>query len=72
MVAGRGLVQADGGPVRVMRAGDTVWARPASATGTGRPRTSFVAHIAISLGATSWAEPVGADQYSAVPIIGEP
>ena len=28
VVAGRGLVQADGGPVCVMRAGDTVWAPP--------------------------------------------
>ncbi|MGP8206527.1 MAG: cupin domain-containing protein [Acidimicrobiales bacterium] len=72
VVAGRGLVQADGGPVCVMRAGDTVWAPPGERHWHGAAPDAFVAHIAISRGVTSWAEPVGADQYNAIPIIGEP
>jgi quercetin dioxygenase-like cupin family protein len=72
VLAGRGLIQADGGPVFVMRAGDTVWAPPGERHWHGAGPDAFVAHIAISLGLTSWAEPVSADQYNEIPTIGEP
>ncbi len=72
VLAGRGLVQADGGPVRVMRAGDTIWAPPGERHWHGAAPDAFVAHTAISLGLTTWAGPVSEDQYNSVPIIGEP
>jgi quercetin dioxygenase-like cupin family protein len=67
VLAGRGLIQADGGPVSVMRAGDTVWAPPGERHWHGASPDSFVVHTAISLGVTSWAEPVADDQYNATP-----
>ena len=71
VLAGRGLIQADSGPVRVIRAGDTVWAPPGERHWHGASPDSYVVHTAISLGATSWAEPVADDQYNAPPTIGD-
>jgi quercetin dioxygenase-like cupin family protein len=72
VLAGRGLIQAQGGEVRVIRAGDTIWAPPGECHWHGAAPDSFVTHTAISLGVTSWAEPVDDDQYSATPTNGEP
>lgn len=68
VIAGRGLIQAAGGPVRLLRAGDTVWAPPGERHWHGGSADSYLAHIAISLGVTSWAEPVTGDEYSAQPL----
>ncbi|HUB71533.1 MAG TPA: cupin domain-containing protein [Acidimicrobiales bacterium] len=64
VLAGRGLVQADGGPARVIRAGDTIWAPPGERHWHGASGGSFVTHTAISLGTTRWAEPVTDEQFA--------
>ncbi|HTT91674.1 MAG TPA: cupin domain-containing protein [Acidimicrobiales bacterium] len=72
VVAGLGLVQAEGGPVQFMRAGDTIWAPPGERHWHGAARSSYVVHTAISLGTTSWAEQVTDEQYNVVPSTEEP
>jgi quercetin dioxygenase-like cupin family protein len=71
VLAGRGLIQADKGPVRVIRAGDTVWAPPGERHWHGGSPDSYMTHTAISLGVTAWAEEVSDDQFNAVPTEGE-
>ena len=71
VLAGRGLIQSDGGPVWVMRAGDTIWAPPGERHWHGASAGSFVIHTAISLGATSWAEAVSDDEFNATSITRE-
>ena len=63
VLAGRGLVQAEGGPAFTLRAGDTVWAPPGERHWHGATGESFIAHTAISLGATSWGEPVSDEEH---------
>lgn len=58
VVAGRGLVQARGGPIRVVHAGDTVWSPPGEEHWHGAAPDSYLTHIAISLGATYWSDEV--------------
>ncbi|MGC1238446.1 MAG: cupin domain-containing protein [Acidimicrobiales bacterium] len=65
VLAGRGLIQADGGPVRTIRAGDTIWAPPGERHWHGGSSDSFMTHTAISLGPTSWAEEVSDEQFRA-------
>lgn len=65
VLAGKGLIQADGGPVRVMRAGDTIWAPPGERHWHGGANDSFVVHTAISLGRTEWGQEVTDDEYNA-------
>ena len=64
VLAGRGLIQAEDGPVCAMGAGDTISAPPGERHWHGASPNSFVTHIAISLGVTSWAGPVSDDQFS--------
>ncbi len=71
VLAGRGLIQAEGGPVRVIRAGDTIWAPPGERHWHGGSPDSFMTHTAISLGVTAWAEEVTDDQFNAVATEGE-
>jgi quercetin dioxygenase-like cupin family protein len=71
VLAGRGLIQAEGGPVRVIRAGDTVWAPPGERHWHGGSPDSYMTHTAISLGVTSWAEEVTEEQFNATPTDGE-
>lgn len=63
VLAGRGLVQSEGGPVVVLRAGDTVWVPPGERHWHGAAPDSFMVHTAISLGPTHWAEPVTDEAY---------
>lgn len=65
VLAGRGLVQSLGGEVHVLRAGDTVWVPPGESHWHGAAPDSFMAHTAISLGATIWAEEVSDAEYHA-------
>jgi quercetin dioxygenase-like cupin family protein len=71
VLAGQGLIQSDGGPVWVMRAGDTIWAPPGERHWHGASAGSFVTHTAISLGVTSWAEAVSDDEFNATSITRE-
>lgn len=63
VLAGRGLIQAEGGPVRVIRAGDTVWAPPNESHWHGAAPDSYLVHVAISLGRTRWAGAVTDSEY---------
>jgi quercetin dioxygenase-like cupin family protein len=63
VIAGRGLVQSAGGEIEVLRAGDTVWVPPGESHWHGAAPDSFLSHTAISLGTTSWAQPVADHEY---------
>lgn len=63
VVAGRGLVQSEGGPVEVLRQGDAVWVPAGERHWHGAAPDSFMTHTAISLGTTSWAGPVADEDY---------
>jgi quercetin dioxygenase-like cupin family protein len=65
VLAGRGLIQSAGGPVRIIRAGDTVWVPPGEAHWHGAAPDSFMVHTAISLGTTTWADEVSDTDYTA-------
>lgn len=65
ILAGRGFVQSAGGPVHVVRAGDTVWVPPAERHWHGAAPDSFMVHTAISLGFTAWEMPVTDEEYTA-------
>ena len=71
VLAGRGLVQADGEPVRVIRFGDTIWTPPGQRHWHGGTSDSFLTHTAISLGVTAWAEEVTDDEFNAVATVEE-
>jgi quercetin dioxygenase-like cupin family protein len=71
VLAGRGLIQAEGGPVQVIRAGDTIWAPPGERHWHGGSPDSFMTHTAISLGTTVWAEEVNDEQFCSAPIDGD-
>jgi quercetin dioxygenase-like cupin family protein len=69
VIAGRGLIQSEGEPIRNLRAGDTVWVPPGERHWHGAAPDSFMVHTAISLGTTEWAEAVlDSDYRSAAPI----
>lgn len=65
VLAGRGLVQAEGDRVRVMRSGDTIWTPPGERHWHGGTPDSYVVHLAISLGRTEWEDEVTDDEYNA-------
>jgi quercetin dioxygenase-like cupin family protein len=67
VLAGRGLIQAEGGSVKVIRAGDTIWAPPNERHWHGGSPDSFMTHTAISLGVTAWEEEVTEEQFNATP-----
>ncbi len=67
VLAGQGRVQADGGAVEAMRAGDTVWAEPGERHWHGAAPDSYVVHTAVSLGTTDWGEPVADGDYQRAP-----
>jgi quercetin dioxygenase-like cupin family protein len=58
VVAGRGLVMAEGGPCLELRVGDTVWSPPGERHWHGAAPDSYLTHVAISLGVTQWGEEV--------------
>lgn len=45
--------------------GDTVWVPPGEVHWHGGAPGSYLLHLAVSLGTTSWLEPVGDGEYSA-------
>ena len=63
VLAGRGLIQAEGEPIQVIRAGDTIWTPPGETHWHGAAPDSFLVHVAISLGATAWASEVPDADY---------
>lgn len=65
ILAGRGIVQAEGEPACIVRAGDTIWAPPGERHWHGAAPNSYLTHTAISLGETLWMEPVPDNEYAA-------
>ena len=67
VLAGRGYIQAADGPIRIIRAGDTIWAPPGERHWHGGSSDSFMVHTAISLGATNWEQEVTDEEYNSAP-----
>ncbi|MDH3668440.1 MAG: cupin domain-containing protein [Paracoccaceae bacterium] len=71
IVAGVGRVQAEGGPVREVRAGDTVWFAPGERHWHGAALDHGMVHIAFQEALdgvqADWMEPVAEADYQAVP-----
>jgi quercetin dioxygenase-like cupin family protein len=63
VVAGGGLVQAEGGACHRLRVGDTVWSPPGERHWHGAAPNSYLTHVAISLGTTQWAEELDDELY---------
>ncbi|MFI5953942.1 cupin domain-containing protein [Cryptosporangium sp. NPDC051539] len=63
VLAGRGLIQADGEPIQVIRTGDVIWTPPGETHWHGAAPNSFLTHVAISLGTTAWAAAVPDAEY---------
>jgi quercetin dioxygenase-like cupin family protein len=73
VLAGCGRVQAEGGPVRVIRAGDVVWIPPGEKHWHGAAPTTMMAHLAMQEGqdgaAVKWLEKVSEADYAKAPEI---
>jgi quercetin dioxygenase-like cupin family protein len=67
VLAGSGLIGRRGEPPRALRPGDIVWAPPGEVHWHGAGAQTFLSHLAVSLGTTQWAEPVGPADYPAGP-----
>lgn len=65
VTSGTGLVCPEGDAPQVLRSGDTVWAPPGERHWHGGTAESYMLHTAISLGTTTWLEPVTDQEYSA-------
>jgi quercetin dioxygenase-like cupin family protein len=67
VLAGCGLIQSEGAPVRALVAGDTVWVPPGERHWHGAAPDSYMVHTAISLGVTAWDDPVADGDYATPP-----
>lgn len=69
ITAGAGRVQAWGGPIEEVRAGDVVWFAPGEKHWHGAGPRTGMSHIAVLESqdghATEWMEPVTSEQYGA-------
>ncbi|HEV7625167.1 MAG TPA: cupin domain-containing protein [Streptomyces sp.] len=63
VTAGGGLVCTQGQAPERLRAGDTVWVPPGEIHWHGAAPDTYLVHTAVSLGATTWLDPVGQDAY---------
>lgn len=68
VTAGKGLAQSEGGPLREIRAGDTVWFAPGEKHWHGAAPDTAMTHIAIHEAldgsAADWMERVTDEQYT--------
>jgi quercetin dioxygenase-like cupin family protein len=67
VIAGLGLICAEGGLPTSLEAGDVVWAAPGERHWHGGGPETLMMHLALSLGTTNWLEPVSDADYSARP-----
>ena len=71
VVAGTGRVQRDGGPVREIKPGDTVWFAPGEKHWHGAAPDSAMVHIAMLEALdgvhVEWLEPVSDEDYGRAP-----
>jgi quercetin dioxygenase-like cupin family protein len=69
VLAGSGLAQSEGGPVRQIRAGDVIWISPGEkhwhGAGPGNAMTHVAMQEALDGKAVEWLERVEDEQYSA-------
>ena len=65
VIAGSGLIRAEGGTPMPIRAGDTVWIPPGERHWHGAAPDSYMVHNATSLGRTLWQEEVADSDYAA-------
>lgn len=65
VTAGSGLVCLEGRAPRVIRAGDVVWIAPNERHWHGAGATSYMVHIATSIGKTDWQDEVTDAHYAA-------
>ncbi|NNN19999.1 MAG: cupin domain-containing protein [Acidimicrobiaceae bacterium] len=61
VLAGKGLVQAEGEPAREIYEGDTVWVPSGERHWHGASKDNYMTHKAISMGNTHWGEEVAAN-----------
>jgi quercetin dioxygenase-like cupin family protein len=61
---GQGKIHAADGDEHRIRPGDTVWISPGERHWHGAGEATCMAHVAISLGAPEWLEPVTDEEYS--------
>lgn len=62
---GSGYVQVRDGEGAEITAGDVVWFPPGEVHWHGAGPSTFLSHTAISLGTTSWLDPVSDEEYAA-------
>jgi quercetin dioxygenase-like cupin family protein len=67
VTAGSGLVCALGEQPQLLHPGDTVWVPAGERHWHGAAPDSYLIHTAVSLGTTSWLDPVAAEEYAAPP-----
>jgi quercetin dioxygenase-like cupin family protein len=65
VASGRGMIGVRDGSSHVVRAGDVVYAPPGEEHWHGAAPDSFVTYTSISLGKTSFCEPVADEDYTA-------
>jgi quercetin dioxygenase-like cupin family protein len=63
VTAGQGWVCTPDGQPQSIRQGDVVWIAPGERHWHGGSAGSYLVHIAISIGRTSWQEPVSEQDY---------
>jgi quercetin dioxygenase-like cupin family protein len=63
VLAGEGRAGLRGEPAEVIRAGDVVFFAPGEEHWHGAARDSYLLHLAISLGAHDWLDPVTDEEY---------
>jgi quercetin dioxygenase-like cupin family protein len=63
VTVGRGVVCSEGQPARSLEVGDYVWVPPGERHWHGGAPGSCVTHTAISLGMTTWGDPVSDEEY---------
>lgn len=63
VLAGSGWICDKGGEPRRLNVGDMVWAEPGTTHWHGGDDGSFMLHLAVSHGTTSWHEPVTDEEY---------
>lgn len=64
VLAGQGLICAEGEPAALLRAGDTVWVPPGERHWHGAAPATVMTHTAISLGVTEWSDEVSGAEYA--------
>ena len=63
VTSGQGKIRAESAEAHRIRPGDTVWISPGERHWHGAGESTCLAHVAISLGAHQWLEPVTDKEY---------